>query len=156
MFCIYVRLSCHTIAATQSLGDTETIESYNQSRKMYCDLSLDKIWFLTELFIWWFIHCVQFSFLKSFLISNEIFTKVSDVWRLLSYFFVLGSAWYLSVHPAEFSYHSQSVSLMPPLCKNYQVSQRKIFKIFHFSSKPSSPHQGTETGLFWLYRKTRR
>ena len=66
-----------------SLGDIKTSVSYNQSREMCYDLSLGKFNRIIHLM---FVYCFPFSFLKDYLIANEIFTKICDSLRSFSHF----------------------------------------------------------------------
>ena len=63
------------VSGYMSLGDSETIVSYviskNQSREIYCEF-FGKTWFLTALFIWWYVYWIRFSTLKDALIANAI------------------------------------------------------------------------------------
>ena len=120
-----------------NLGDSGTlvsnIISNNQSREMYCDVFV-WIWFLTALFIWWFLYWIRFSTFKDDLITNAIFLKI--FWHLMvtqpflyfqvSQVYMFSSQWNIFVRSLRWIFISSPVGfVVSPV--SFLISRWKIY-----------------------------
>ena len=107
-----------------SLGDIETIVSYNQSREMYCDLS----------------EIMKYT--QSFL-AVKGYSETSMFW--VNLVFVNSPCWVFVSSPIGFLNASQVDKLLPSL------NPENLWKFYIFPVESRRPHHGTETGCSYIY-----
>ena len=135
-----------------SLGDSETIVSYNQSCEMYLTY-LWNIWFLIALCIWWFVYWVSLSIFKYSLLFNQIFHKMFCHLKVTSVFLGQPSRYIFKSSLYTCQLTSLDIHIIPDRYsllhggKVTPTSHHESFWNFAiFNCKLNNPHRGTKTG----------